>query len=421
MTKTAPVVLESAEIGRRARTIRRRRGLSQEVVAGLAGITTGYLSMLERGLRGFHRRGLIEDLARALGCSVTDLTGQPYLPVNRDTADALAAVPGIQVVLHNYGPDDMPDLRPRPLDELVAWTQTANDHRDQSRLSLAGRDVGVLITELQVHALTAGSADRHRAVAALVTACGVAGPVVSVSAGNLDLSVTAGRHMCELARRHGNPGLIGFSHWFLASDLSQLGAQDRALTVVSTGIDELSPRVRLSDEDTLPAEMLGFLHCRHAWIAARQRRGDEASAHLDEAATIAARIGECNSMGRHFGPTNVRLNRLGIGVELGEGGRAYAEITQTPLDVEALGSRTASSGMHLDLARALVQDGPDRDAEAIRHLDTADRLAPQRTRMDPIARDLVTDLSQRARRRVWELDSLCNRFGVNGERSRRAT
>jgi hypothetical protein len=31
--------------------------------------------MLERGLRGFNRRGLIEDLAEALGCSVADLTG----------------------------------------------------------------------------------------------------------------------------------------------------------------------------------------------------------------------------------------------------------------------------------------------------------------------------------------------------------
>jgi hypothetical protein len=119
---------------------------------------------------------------------VTDLTGQPYLPVDRETADALAAVPGIQVALHNYGPDDVPDVRPRPLDELVAWAQTANDHRDQNRLSLAGRDVGTLITELQVHALTVGSADRDRAVTALVTTCAVAGPVARVSAGNLDLS-----------------------------------------------------------------------------------------------------------------------------------------------------------------------------------------------------------------------------------------
>ncbi len=74
------------------------------------GFTKSYLSMLERGQRGFNRRGLIEDLAGALGCSVTDLTGQPYLPVDRDTADSLTAVPGIQVALHNCG---AAQLRPR--------------------------------------------------------------------------------------------------------------------------------------------------------------------------------------------------------------------------------------------------------------------------------------------------------------------
>jgi hypothetical protein len=42
----------------------------------------------------------------------------------------------------------------------------------------------------------------------------------------------------------------------------------------------------------------------------------------------------------------------------------------------------------------------------------ADRIAPTRIRNDPIARDLVLDLDRRARRRVWELDSLCNRFGI---------
>jgi hypothetical protein len=80
--------------------------------------------------------------------------------------------------------------------------------------------------------------------------------------------------------------------------------------------------------------------------------------------------------------------------------------------VEALGSPERSSSLHLDCARALVQDGRDRDAEAIRHLDAADRLAPQRIRMDPLARDLLSVLRRRARRPVWELESLCNRFGI---------
>jgi transcriptional regulator with XRE-family HTH domain len=67
----------------RARMIRRRRGLSLDVVAGLAGISKQYLSALERGQRGFNRRGLLDDLATALCCSVADLTGQPYLPPDR--------------------------------------------------------------------------------------------------------------------------------------------------------------------------------------------------------------------------------------------------------------------------------------------------------------------------------------------------
>lgn len=71
-------------IGQRVRMVRRRRGLSLEVAAGLAGISPPCLSMLERGQRGFNRRGLLEDLAEALGCSVADLTGQPYLPPDRD-------------------------------------------------------------------------------------------------------------------------------------------------------------------------------------------------------------------------------------------------------------------------------------------------------------------------------------------------
>lgn len=74
MSESAPVGVESAEIGRRARLIRRRRGLSLDVVAGLAGISKGYLSMLETGKRRLERRGLLDALAGALGCSVVDLT-----------------------------------------------------------------------------------------------------------------------------------------------------------------------------------------------------------------------------------------------------------------------------------------------------------------------------------------------------------
>lgn len=67
--------------------------------------------------------------------------------------------------------------------------------------------------------------------------------------------------------------------------------------------------------------------------------------------------------------------------------------------------------------------GPGRRPKApatvrrFQHLDTADRLAPQRIRNDPIARDLVLNLDRQAPRRVWELDGLRNRFGLGGRGS----
>ena len=69
---------EALVIGQRAHMIRKRYGLGLDVTAGLAGISKPSLSLLERGLRGFNRRGLIDDLAEALGCSVADLTPTNY-------------------------------------------------------------------------------------------------------------------------------------------------------------------------------------------------------------------------------------------------------------------------------------------------------------------------------------------------------
>ena len=74
--------------------------------------------------------------------------------------------------------------------------------------------------------------------------------------------------------------------------------------------------------------------------------------------------------------------------------------------------RREAGGAALRPCPVLAQAEGSRDAEATRHLDPADRLAPQRIRNDPKARELVLTLTCRARHRVWELDSLRNRFGI---------
>jgi hypothetical protein len=140
VTRTVPVGRQPVEIGRRARVIRRLRGLSLDGVAGLAGMSADHLSCWKVVSAGSSGAG-IEDLANAIGCSVTDLTGQPYLPVDRATADALAVVPGIREALCDTALDDPLDLPARPMTELAQCAQQAHEDLDQDRYAHAGRDL----------------------------------------------------------------------------------------------------------------------------------------------------------------------------------------------------------------------------------------------------------------------------------------
>jgi transcriptional regulator with XRE-family HTH domain/tetratricopeptide (TPR) repeat protein len=68
-----PANTAADEIGSRIRAIRLRRGLTQQVVAGLCGISAGYLSMLETGKRRVERYSLVTDLAVALQVAPAEL------------------------------------------------------------------------------------------------------------------------------------------------------------------------------------------------------------------------------------------------------------------------------------------------------------------------------------------------------------
>ncbi|NYH77179.1 transcriptional regulator with XRE-family HTH domain [Actinopolyspora biskrensis] len=411
MTNRSAGALTSADLGARVRMIRRRRGLGLEVVAGLAGISKSYLSRLESGHRQFDRRGLIEDLASALGCSIADITGAPMASSHDDHEQTHDALAEIRAVLHTYDADDLPDVAPRPLSKLVHTVDAANADCAQAQYHRAAREAATLVAESQAQLWTSSAADRRTAVRAAVLACFVAG-VVSSRGGNIDLAAAAARRGHDLAQRGGDPGLAGFARWYWSLELTSTAARTRATTVLTEGITELSPTVRWSNTDTLTAEMTGLLHLQLARTAARQGDGEQAHLHLDEADRIAAHTGEQDGMRQHFGPSNAAAWRLSTGIELGEGPRVYDEVMRAGLDVTALGSRERASSIHFDLARALTQHDRTRDAEAVRHLDAADRIAPQRLRPDPLARELIAQLTRRAARPSWELTSLARRFGL---------
>lgn len=404
---------DARSIGQRVRMVRRRRGLSLDVVAGLAGISAPYLSLLERGLRGFNRRGLLEDLAGALGCSVADLTGQPYLQTDRATAKALATLPPVSVALHDCTLSDVPDVNPRPLEHLATLVATANQHVDEARYQLAGRDLGGVLTELHVHAVTGGADVQRVALAALVEGCFVAAGIAR-SLGNVELSALAARRAADAAALIERPELAALAGMTRVGALLRLGARSRAGTVLTEQLAAAEPHADPTASDTAPAEGSGMLHLTGAQLAARERRIGDADTHLDEARQLAARTGERNSYQFHFGPANVVAWSLAIAVELRRGPSVAETLDVSPATFAALDSADRRAGFHLDLSRAYAQAGGERDDAALRHLDSADRIAPTRLRNDPIARDLVITLDRRAKRRSWVLGSLSNRFGIGG-------
>ncbi|MGH3933440.1 MAG: helix-turn-helix domain-containing protein [Pseudonocardiaceae bacterium] len=407
---------EAKTIGARAGMIRRRRGLSLEVVAGLAGFTAQYLSMLERGERGFNRRGLLEDLAAALCCSVADLTGQPYLPMDRETAAAAPAISEISLALHNATLDDVPDLRARPLPGLVEAAARANMHRDNARYVAAGQGLGAVLSELQVWAVTGRGDDRRAALAALAEGCLVA-YLMARRTGRTELAMMIAERGYEAARRAERPDLAGLMQMNRSGGFMGLGARWRASSVCTEALGDVSALPGPTPDDTRAAEARGMLLLTAGLVAARDGRPDDTATYLTEARDLASYIGERNHMRFHFGPTNVAAWELGLAVESGTGLDAAERFVSSPIDFSVFASKEREADVTFDLARAWAQAEGDRDNAAVRAVDTADRLAPLRMRNDPIAKDLVRTLDRRAPRRTWELDSLCNRFGIRSARA----
>ena len=402
---------EDRAIGERVRVIRRRRGLSVEAAAGLAGIDKSFLSRLERGERAFIRRGLLEDLARALVCSVADLTGQPYTLKDRESTDVADAVSEIGRALYDTTLDDLPDTPARPLRELVSGATLAHDNADEARYGPAGQGLADLLVELQLQAATSGGEQRQAALIALVEACKVA-YILAKRIGRIELAGFVAERGRDAARVAERPDLIALMEMSRTSALLAVGAHRRGRLVCAEALRDISAHAGPTRTDTAAAEARGMLHLTTALIAARAGRGGDADTHLEEARSLAAHTGERNSMRYHFGPTNVAAWELGIAVESGTGPAVARRLSATPIDLSVFNSKGRAAYVHFDLARAWAQaEGPHDDA-VIRALDAADRLAPVRTRNDPIARDLVVDLHRRAKRRVWELDSLRNRLGI---------
>jgi transcriptional regulator with XRE-family HTH domain len=386
------VEIDEWAIGQRIASHRARRGLTQDELAGLVGISLSMMKKIESGDRLVTRFSQLVLFAQALRIKdLRDLTGVPLqlAPSGRlghPRADAVrAAVLGRG---RGFTWVSLPELQRQVTRAWESWQQPSAFRYDA---------VGQLLPDLlgQVQAAAAGGEGpgRQAALRLASTAFQLA-RTWTKRVGEYELSLLVADRAVSCAVDADDPDLAGAAAWNLAMIMSAQGDTTQARAVVGQAIEQL--RGRLDDPSPARLAVLGGLHLLGATGAAREDDADQAHRLLDEATTIAARVGETNYFRMVFGPTNVTLHRISTLAELGRTAQALELAERT--SVEPVASVERRLTYHLDAARCYLRH--HNQVAAVHMLSRVHRDSPEELRFNSLARELLRQLSGTARATV---------------------
>jgi transcriptional regulator with XRE-family HTH domain len=394
------VDIDNAHIGRRVREVRAWRGLSVAAVAGLAGISAPYLSMIERGQRPVTKYALLESLAQALRISPMELTGKPYQPTDPVSNQSHAAVAAIEDVVMGWQIGEVPDGPTRPWPAIQADLDLLNETlRPRSDYAAEAVLLPHLIRDLLV--AVAKPDLRRPALTGLISAYSAARSVTRCL-GFARLSMMAVERLRLAAEELDDPVWCAEVAW------------ERALTM--DGINrarQYQLAVAAADAATgMRPEIGGMANLTAAFSAAAQGNADVSGTHLAEAAALAEGMDTDASpwAHSHFGRTNVAIWSVAIAVELGDGGRVTEIAPKVRLGNIALSRQV---WFLIDYARGLMSERKTRD-RGLAALLKAESLGPQLVRNNQFAREAVAGLLHTARSDAGgrELRGLAWRMGM---------
>lgn len=361
-------------------------GGSATTLAGLIGMSQAYISQIEAGLREVDKRSTLVHLAEALQVSVADLTDLPG-PNFPEYSAAAATVPAIRAALNlirlnaDVEPTRSSAELSRAVEELAALDMRA-------QYELLGQKLPDVL--LGVYALTEHGPDEQTRTDALrlMVMAAKCGTFTLKYLRYPDLATIASEVGYAAAVRLGHPAWLGVAEFVR---LLSLPSENKTLTheLALTAADRLQGNLGSSRE---AMETYGMLHLSASLVSALCVRPQDAKAHLDEAAEIAARTGEGSFASMYFGPTNICFWRTAIAVELGEGGRVMELAKDVVADQVPSAVRQAS--YYTDLGRGLAQNRRH-DQEAVTNFIRAELIAPQRVRLNQAVRETVGAMLRR--------------------------
>lgn len=399
---------ENLTIGERVAWYRRRRGLSQEVLAGLVGRSADWLQKAENNRIELDRLSVIRLLAEVLDVSIGDLIGEPVL-LDWTADSRTQTVPALRAVLMDYSQlspllagDDADD--PVPLDQLALRVRDVFDGYQQSRFGYVTAQVPGLLQSAVTAARTADGDATGRAHELLALSYQAAASVLT-KLGEADLAWIAAERGLAAAQNSDNQVVLGSLFRSVAHTLLSTGRFQPAVQLVDRAAAMLSPGLGTAGGEML--SVYGSLFLAGAMAASRAEDRPTTQAFLREAEESARRLGrDANYLWTAFGPTNVAIHRVNTAMELGD--------VQIALDIgpalDTSGLPTERRVRHaLELARAYSARNRSDDGLAV-VLD-AERMAPEHVRHHYISRQLVlTWMRQKHGRAGIELAGLAARL-----------
>lgn len=401
--------------GQRLARARLRRRWTQERLARESGFSLATVRAVEQGRRSLDNMGQLLTFARALEVPVTDLTGQPYATDGPEQDAGQGAVAGIRRELllaereprtSNGQPVSVPALRERVED-------MCGRHRSAALASM-GQGLPGLLHDLRVASHVAPDSSRAPVHGLLAQAYEAAMDMLKQTGYVADATAAVERARWA-AQRSGDPLRALTVEWHYAGEFIRVRELSEAAGIIEDGLRALSPLAR---QDATAAALTGAYELKAALIAARAGDAPTMRERWERANAIGDQIGCDLNEPLAFGPSNVAIWSVALPVEMLDGATAVSRAVPAGPALDALipaatiargrYSRERLSRHWIDVGRAYHYR-----ADGDRALDSilkAERIAPQKTRINPAAREVVGHLL-RARRKN-QLVELALRMGI---------
>lgn len=405
-------IRDDLTISERVRHYRIRRGMSQEVLAGLVGRTEDWLSRVENNRIALDRLSVIRRLADALDVAIGALLGDPAL-LDWNADSGTRTVPALRSVLMDY----------RQVTPQLATT-SAVDNGEPPTLDLLRRDIGEVLDAYQdsrygyvtgraplvlseaLHAArTAERAEQGRAqgLLALAYQCAVA---VLTKLGETELAWIASERGLAAAQRTDDPLVLGSLFRSVTHALHSAGHFGAGIQLTEGAASVLQPYLTTRTDDSL-LSIYGSLFLTGAVAASRAEDRQTTATFLTEAQDVANQLGrDANLMWTAFGPTNVAIHRVSTAMELGDVQIALDLVRRVDPSDLPVERRVRHA---IEIARAY--SARNRRDDALTVLLNAERLGPEQVKYHTITRQLVLSWLRNQRGpRNTRLDHLARRL-----------